>query len=144
MKQLAVAIILAAFLAIGLVSGILLDRHVISTSGNVQTVGIEVYWEQNCTTEVTQIDWGILEPGSLENVTVYARNEGSLRINLTLTTENWQPIQAPQYLNLTWDYSNQVIEPGRIQKIVLTLSVAEEVPGTGDFSFLIVITGRPL
>ena len=45
----------------------------IGNVGSIKAINIEVYWDSNCTDEVSTIEWGTLEPGSSRNVTVYVR-----------------------------------------------------------------------
>ena len=49
----------------------------ISNAGSVKAIGVGVYWDQACTSTVSSIDWGIMEPSGNVNKTVYIRNEGN-------------------------------------------------------------------
>ena len=42
----------------------------LGNQGTVNPVGVGVYWETACTTKVTAIDWGFLEPGATKSVTI--------------------------------------------------------------------------
>jgi hypothetical protein len=61
----------------------------ISTRGTVRTRGVEVYWDEVCSNPVSSVDWGIVDPGSQENVTLYVRNEGNAPVVISLDTVNW-------------------------------------------------------
>src|SRR3990170_7137218 len=69
----------------------------ISNQGSLKTVGVGVYWDSGLTNRVSSIDWGLLEPGSNVNKTVYARNEGNAAAVLSMTTSNWSPSNASTY-----------------------------------------------
>ncbi len=33
--------------------------------GQIKTMGIKVFWDKNCTNPATMIDWGTIEPNSV-------------------------------------------------------------------------------
>jgi len=113
----------------------------ISNVGSVKTIGVGVYWDENCTSGVSFIDWGMLEPGSSENVTVYVRNEGNSVAILSMETSNWNPSNASNYITLSWNYGGQSINIGGIVKVTFTLSVSASIEGITSFSFDILIVG---
>jgi hypothetical protein len=113
----------------------------ISNVGSVKAIGVGVYWDQNCTSAVSAIDWGILEPGSTKNVTLYIKNEGNTAISLSMTTSNWNPSNAFDYISLNWNYNGRVIKMSQVLQIMLTLSVSASIKGITSFSFDIIIIG---
>jgi len=98
-----------------------------------------VYWDAGLTNEVTWLDWGILEPGASKNVTFYIRNEGNSIVTLIMYPSNWNPSNASNYISVTWNYRGQRLNAGETVKVVVTLSVAENIAGITDFSFDIVV-----
>ena len=104
-------------------------------------MGVGAFWDINCTSRVTEIDWGLVEPGYHVNATIYLRNEGNAPITLSLHTENWSPSNASNYITLSWDYAGQMVDPGAVVKVVLTLAISSHVMGITNFTFDIVITG---
>ena len=121
-------------------SPIVTDKTV-SNVGSVKAIGVGVYWDENCTSEVSSINWGMLEPGSSENVTVYIRNEGNSVASLSMDTSNWIPSNASDYITLSWDYGGVSITPGEVVQVTFTLSVSASIEGVTSFSFDIVIVG---
>lgn len=111
----------------------------IAISEVISTEGIGVYWNSECSDQVSSIDWGIIEPGSTKNATVYVRNEGNTAATISLSTENWSPVNASNYMNLTWDYTGQIIDVGEVIQVTLSLSVSDSIEGITNFSFDIVI-----
>jgi len=87
------------------------------------------------------IDWGLVEPDSVENVTVYIRNEGNAVVSLSLNTTNWNPSNASDFIMLGWGYSGQAVSPNDVVKVTLYLSVSPSIEGISTFSFDIVIIG---
>ena len=69
------------------------------------------------------------------------RNEGNTPITLNMTTLNWDPPQAAQYLSLSWNRENHILEPMSKVQANLTFSVASNIEGITSFSFEIIITG---
>ena len=100
--------------------------------------GLGAYWDNECTQRVTSIDWGILQPGSNKDLTLFIQNEGDNKIYLTFLTENWSPSIASEYLNLEWDYTGESIKPGEKKQIMLTLTIPLIIY-IEDFSFDILI-----
>jgi len=137
-----VAGILFAFVLLdGTVMGTLLGRVTLPNLGTVKAMGVGVYWDSGCSNSVTSVNWGTVEPGSTNDVTVYIRNEGNAAETLSSTAENWNPSTASAYMSLTWDYGGQVIDVGEVVQVTLSLSVSASVTGITSFSFDIVIVG---
>jgi len=112
----------------------------ISNQGALKTVGVGVYWDSALTNKVSSIDWGILEPGANVNKTVYIRNEGNAAATLSLTTSNWNPSNASNYLTLTWNYGGQTLNVNEAIQVKLTLSASSSITGITNFSFDTTIT----
>lgn len=112
----------------------------ICSRGAVKTLGVGVYWDAGCNNPVSSIDWGVVDPGSQENVTVYMRNEANVPAIVSLSTENWDPPEASSYLTLGWDYSGQTLEPGESIEVTLILSISSDIQDVTEFDFDIVIT----
>ena len=123
------------------VSGILVTQKVLSSSGSVKAINVEVYWTVECTQVVTSIDWGNPEPGDSLNRTIYVKNTGSAPMTLSMSCSGWSPVEAENYLTLYWDKEGAQVDANVIVQAVLTLSVSESVSGFTDFSFNIVIEG---
>jgi hypothetical protein len=96
----------------------------------------------NCECSVSSIDWGELYGGYGANYTVSVRVTGS-PANLTLSTSNWNPSIAADYIHLTWDYvEGTVLEVGVWTDITLTLTVDPTITGVDSFSHDIHIEAR--
>jgi hypothetical protein len=123
------------------VTSSLQSNRTMPSVGEVKAIGVGIYWDQSYTTEVSSIEWGIIEPGSSKSVTVYIRNEGNSVANLTMNTSNWNPANASDYIDLSWDYQGQVINVDEVLEVTFTLIVSSEIQGISSFSFDIVIVG---
>lgn len=138
LKPLAVLLSIAALTV--LASGFMQSSVRIVGRGTIKAVGVGVFWDSNCTNPVSFIDWGMVEPGSMNNVTVYVRNEGNVVSSISLTTENWNPSNASDYLMLIWNYDGRQINPSEVIQVTLTLTVSLSVQGIESFSFDIIIS----
>jgi hypothetical protein len=142
------AIIAVIFLS-GIISGFVIvnvrslyqTSNTISSVGTLKAIGIEVYENQELTNEATTIKWGTLKPGTAETYTIYVSNEGNLPLTLRLSTANWNPSSASNYLTLTWNYNGQTINPGDFIQVTLTLTVSSSITGINGFNFDITVTG---
>jgi len=90
---------------------------------------------------LTEIDWGVLEPGSSRNVTAYVEDAGTVPCVLSLVTENWEPAVAATYISITWDAEGAELQPGEMRLVVFTLTVSREISGVSNFSCQHVISG---
>ena len=134
--------ILIAVVAIALIVVVIaLNSVVLQNVGNVKAIDIEVYWDSDHSNEVSLIDWGVIEPGTTENVTVYILNKGNSNVMLSMNTTNWSPSSASNYITLSWDYEGQSIGPSQVIQTTLTLSMSPSIQGITSFSFDIVIIG---
>jgi hypothetical protein len=78
------------------VMSLVLTSKTIPNVGVVKAVGVGGYWDATSTNKVSSIDWGVLDPGSNKNVTVYIRNEGNSAVSLTMSRSSRE---IPKKLN---------------------------------------------
>jgi len=109
-------------------------------SGSIKGVGVGVYSDSTCSNPKSSIDFGLLEPGSQKDFTFYLRNEGNTNLSLSMTSNNWDPVEAGDYLSLTWDREGQQTYPGQVVSCVLTLSVSENIHDISNYIVTITIT----
>lgn len=140
-KKLFILLLALILLSIGLVYGMMSRSHVIGSIATIKTVDVGVYEDINCTTLVTTIDWGMVEPGESMNYSAFIRNEANVPITLALTTENWNPADASTWITLTWNYTGETLLVNEVIDVTLTLTVDAEITEISTFSFDIIITG---
>lgn len=136
-------------MAIGGIDSMIFDPE--ASSVIIYSVGIvlegdvlfNTYWDATATSAVTTVEWGELEPGQTGNVTFYIKNEGTSKLyaTMTWTEDSWDPPDAFQYFDLTWDFEDKFVKPGFGQKVRLQLHVHNDITEITGFSFDIVITG---
>jgi hypothetical protein len=135
-----VAVILAAFLS-GYAVANLTTQTKIGNFATIKTVGLTIYSDQNCTQQLTQIQWGILEPNSSKTIICFAKSTSNTAITVTVTTQNWDPANSPQYMTLTATPNNFSLNPSQTIQVALTLTIAENVTSITNFSFDITFNG---
>jgi len=134
--------ILVVLASIGFVHAVSTYQRIIASRGTIKSVNVGVYWDVNCTNAISSIDWGMLEPGATRNTTVYLKNEGNAPITLFLNLSNWNPAETEGFIDLSWNYDGQNLQPEKVLLLTLTLTVAENITGITSFSFDIVIIGE--
>ena len=113
----------------------------LSSTGNIQTIGVGVYTNVQCSSPLSSIAWGTLEPGMNQTLVCYIKNEGTSASTLSMYASNWNPSSAENYLTLSWNYDGQSINPGDAVQVTFTLSVDASIEGITNFSFDITIVG---
>ncbi len=108
--------------------------------GRIITVGVGAFKDPQCTIPVGEVDWGDIPAGGSSQVTLYLKNTGNRNVTLSLSSENWAPSVAQQYLTLSWNYAGQLVQPNQSGPVILTLNASENVTGFTDFAFDIIIT----
>jgi len=135
------AIAVMGIVVSALATGLLVATRSIYNTGNVRAVGVGVYWDSSCTNEVSSIGWGDLEPNETKHATICVKNEGSVAMTLSMTTDNWNPTSASGNITSSWNRENYMLNPGSVVETVFTLSVSSDISGITNFSFDIIITG---
>jgi len=119
-----------------------LTNRTVSNTGSIKAIGVDVFWDQACTDPVSSVNWGIVTPGGNRNVTVYIRNTGNSPITLSMTTSNWNPTNAPNYMALSWNYAGQTINANEVTSVTFTLTVSASITAITNFSFDITIVAN--
>ena len=114
----------------------------ISNIGRIKTVNVGVYEDFDCTVPLSYIDWGMLEPSDVRNEIAYIQNEANVPIILTLTTQDWVPSNASDFISLTWDYDGSEIAVDAVVEVVFSLTVSPDISAIESFSFDIIIVGE--
>jgi hypothetical protein len=140
----AVTIFLSAAISVWLSKVIKLR---VPSLGNVITLGVEAYWDENCENRTEKVDWGMIWPGSSRNVTFYLRSISNVDARLSLNTRNWSPANVSDYMNLSWNYNGMPINRNQVVQVTLSLSASSSHPfinyvianNIKEFSFDIII-----
>jgi hypothetical protein len=90
-------------MSITIVYAVLQAQKTINTYGNVKSLNLQVYQDSACTVVLTQINWGLLEPGQSKSILCYLKSTSTVNASLSLLTSGWNPSNAQNYLLLTWN-----------------------------------------
>ena len=115
------------------------SSRIFANANSMRGIGVGIYWNQGCTNRTLSLDWGPIEPGSNSTVMVYVRNEGDSAVSLWMTKSHWTPNVASNYMTLSWNYTDRILNVGEVIPMELILNVSNTVSGIIDFSVDIVI-----
>jgi len=110
--------------------------------GAVRAIGVGVYWDQACINAVSSIDWGIVNPGSNVNKSIYIRNEGNVAAVLSMSVSGWSPVNSSSYLSLGWNYAGTVLSVNQVISARLTLYISSSITGITNFDFGMTLTAN--
>jgi hypothetical protein len=113
----------------------------LSCTGTITAVNLGVYQDPACTMPILRVDWGTVEPASTNNQIIYVKNTGNTQETLSMSTENWTPTEASQYLILSWNASGIVLQPSTMIAAESSLLVAVNTVTLESFTFTGTITG---
>ena len=119
-----------------IVTGLLLWQvYTIRNYGRIKSFDLDIYASPQSTNEINEINWGTVKAGSVNKVTLYAKNTKNTPFTMSFNTSNWQPFIAEQYLSLQWTYSGQTISPDEMIAFDFILTVSANVDNIDHFSF---------
>jgi hypothetical protein len=111
----------------------------LSVSAITTSSAVHAYLDENCEETVTSLDWGTLSPTQTKTIQLFLRNEGKQAVTLDLTTTDWSPVAAEQYLPLSWNYTGFTLYQNQVEAITMELFVSSQVTEIENFSFDIII-----
>ena len=124
---------------VSLVFAIPYNSHTIHNAGQIVTFNLEVYKDVNHAVPLTEIDWGMCDPGTIVSYTAYIKSISNIPTVLTLATDSLNPLDARDYLTLTWNYDNSTLEPNEIREVTFYLAIDPDISEIQHFSFNLVI-----
>jgi len=139
-KVILAAICLLSIAIFGAVMAAIGSSKTIVYASSVNGLGAGIYWDQACTNRTLSLNWGPIEAGSNNTLTIYIKNESNSADSLSLQTSNWTPSTSLGYMSLNWNYSGQVLSVDQVIPLELTLTVSPTISGITNFSFDTTIT----
>lgn len=137
------AVTIVSLLA-GVVIGVTLVQYRLSGAGKIVIPpGLGVYSDAACSVPVSSLDFGSFGPGENVTRTVYIRNEGSETGILSLTTQNWNPLLAKEYLAFSWNREGAQLPGGDVVEArfnIKALNTLTNESGITTFAFEAVIS----
>lgn len=117
-------------------------KFYICNYGIVKAVNVSVFWDGECTTLCTEIDWGVIEPNTVTEKQVFIRNDADVPIVLLYCITDWNPENAERFLTLTWNYSGTSLNINEVVPIKLFLALSSDVSEITQFRFVIWVIGE--
>jgi len=117
----------------------------LTNHAEIRMINVDIFADESLTMILTHIDWGFIDPG--ENVTFpsWIKNTGNDAQKLITWTEEWNPMNASDYITLTWNYDGSWIPVNDSIPVVFTLHVVPDfdpdITGFTEFSFVIWVKG---
>ncbi len=139
-KRILAATCILFIISFGLAIGGFGSNNSVVQANSVQGLGVGIYWDQDCTNRTLALNWGSLEAGSSNNLTVYIRNECNSDVSLALSASNWTPSATSRYISLNWNYTSQVLKTDEVMPLELSLTVFPSISDITDFNFETIIT----
>lgn len=121
-------------------------QRALAGSGVLTYGALEVYWDRSCTEQIVKINWGVLEPGDAEPVTVFIQNEGTEPLVVTITTTNWRIVTTSDEVTneteyITFHASNFTLPVNTALPTRWTIEVSENVRFVKSFAFDVIVWG---
>lgn len=132
--------VLATLIMVASVFAFLTIQIDIPGEGSIKGVGVGVYWDQQCTYATSSVDFGLMEAGSSKNFMFYLRNEGNTEFSLNMTSKKWIPVEAAEYMSLTWNREGQQMSPGQVLSCVIKLTVSPNIQDISSYTLTITIS----
>jgi len=136
-----IAITIAGVLLVAITAGLLTTTQNVPGSGTISAIGLGVYSDSGCTTPLTSISFGSVNPGTQVTQTIYLKNTGNIAENLTMTVSSWSPSNAGTYLTITWSPTTSPLAAGAVTSATVTLAASSSAGALSTFSFNLAITG---
>ncbi len=127
------ALAIAVILAFSMVNLFLGPSPSLRVSAVVTSEPLGVYWDPNCSTPVSSINWGNLTAGGTETITMYVQNEGNETCFVSVQEENWQASNTSAVASFSCDEPE--VAPGQAAEVDPTLTIFPNASGVSNFSF---------
>jgi hypothetical protein len=116
-------------------------NQTIPLAGTVTAVNLGVYSDSACTQPLTSLSSVSVSPGGTSTQTIYIKNIGNVPETLTMTTSNWNPTNANNYLTLTWNRQNTILNADDTTQATLTLTASSNTGSLTSFGCDVTFTG---
>jgi hypothetical protein len=109
-----------------------ISREFIASQGTIQTVDIWV--------NASSVYWGILEPNQTVSKPILLNNTSLGKpVTLVLTSSNYIPANASNYMTLSWNYDNTTMQVNESRILILSLWIHPDIKDIESFSFEMLI-----
>ncbi len=128
------ALALAAIVVVGVFA--ITSSRTIPSNGTIVGINLGVYLDAPCINQVFAINWTAVNPGSFVTQQVYVVNKGTTDMTVSLSNGTWTPVEANEYLTLTWNLgTSTVVHPGVGNATLATLTLTADALYTNGTTF---------
>lgn len=127
-----------AFTSVNIYGSYIIQLNVRSSASIQSMFGL--YFDVDCTEKVSTLNWGSLEPGSHNILTIYVRNVGSRSSIVRLSSRNWTPSKLDASTYLSWNLENATVKPNEIRRAELTLHIGDNMFSVSELNFEVIIS----
>ena len=134
--------LIGTVIVLALVIGLIVYSTTLTSTGTiipVKTVNCAVFFDSAATKPVSAINWGALQAGATESVSIYLENTGNTPINYTISTAAWNPAAAAAYISLSTSTLPTNNAASSIIPLTLTETISASITGITSYSYNIDI-----
>jgi hypothetical protein len=101
------------------------------TFGTVRVTGVEAYGgDLKTVNDTAVVDWGTVNAEQSKTVSFKVRSISNIPVKLTFNVTDWQPEDIRKYIQVTWNYSGETLNPQQETQLSFTL----KAPYTREFA----------
>jgi len=109
------------------------DEIYLPSLGTIKTIEVETYWDPNGENRRENLTWNEIQIQKLGgdevkmnqvNTTVYVKSVSNFRVTLNMFLTDWNPVEISDYLTISWDYNETILNPDEIIPVTMTLSAS--------------------
>jgi hypothetical protein len=109
------------------------DEIYLPSLATIKTIEVETYWDPNGENRRENLTWNEIQIQKLDgdevkmnqvNTTVYVKSVSNFRVTLNMSLTDWNPVEISDYLTISWDYNETILNPGEIIPVTMTLSAS--------------------
>jgi len=128
-------------ICLGVVYADMIYRIQLPSTGTVKALNVGIYWDEALTQPITQVTWGLVEPGENYSAQVYVENFGNANVTLLMYAVNWDSLLAEQHITMIWNREGYLLEVNSYVSAILVLTVSSDIRDVTSFAFDIVVEG---
>jgi len=91
--------------------------------GTIKTIDVEIYRDPDGENKIETLSWDEIKTGTV-NTTIYVKSVSNFIVTLNLNLTDWNPDAISDYITISWDYNETLINPGEIIPVTMTLSAS--------------------
>ena len=118
----------------------------ISNHAEVKTINVTLHDING--TEVTHINWGMVDPNETESFITYVTSDSNVPLVITTEYFNWTPAEMANFTTMYSSLDGVELQPGETRALTFFMFIAAEIvdyePQIRDFTFVIVVIGDEL